>query len=88
MSILRQLYQGNVCPQEYTAPDNDSYREALDELIEICEELEATMTEHQKVLFEAFELASAMVTDLEQEDYFCKGFVLGAQIMREIEAGV
>ena len=43
---------------------------------------------HQQVLFEAFELASAVVTDLEQEDYFCKGFVLGAQIMREIEAGV
>lgn len=88
MSILRQLYQGNICPQEYTAPDNDSYHEAMSELIEICDEFEATLTEHQKVLFEAFELASAIVTDLEQEDYFCKGFVLGAQIMREIEEGV
>jgi len=47
-------------------------------------ELHQALSEEQRELFERYKNASAEVENLEQEDYFCKGLVLGARLMQEI----
>ena len=85
MSVLRQLYRGEIFPLEYDAPQHEEYKQAMQRLLEISSALSNTMTEEQKALLEDYEFASAVVEDLEQEELFCQGFILGVQILRATE---
>ena len=84
MEVLRQIYRGEIDFYD-RAPQNEECRQAVDELIEVSEALNATFSEEQKDLMEAFEFAHAKVADLEQEEVFCEGVRLGARLVREME---
>ena len=84
MSILEELWYGNVEPAEYDASPSKEYKELLHLISRNEEKLQATMTDEQKELFEKY-------TDCVRENQvitdcliFQTGFKLGARMMLEV----
>ena len=83
MSILENIYYGNIDPHEHNISGGDK-----DELIENVAQLEtklrATLTEQQKTLLEQLEKADAEVSDRHELQAFTVGFRLAARLMTEV----
>ena len=83
MSILENIYYGNIGPHEHNISGGDK-----DELIENVAQLEtklrATLTEQQKTLLEQLEKADAEVSDRHELQAFTVGFRLAARLMTEV----
>ena len=84
MSILEELWYGNIEPAEYDASPSKEYKELLHLISRNEEKLQATMTDEQKELFEKY-------TDCVRENQvitdcliFQTGFKLGARMMLEV----
>ena len=84
MSILEELWYGNIEPAEYDASPSKEYKELLHLISRNEEKLQATMTDEQKELFERY-------TDCVRENQvitdcliFQTGFKLGARMMLEV----
>ena len=84
MSILEELWYGNIEPAEYDASPSKEYKELLHLISRNEEKLQATMTDEQKELFEKY-------TDCVRENQvitdcliFQNGFKLGARMMLEV----
>ena len=84
MSILEELWYGNIEPAEYDASPSKEYKELLHLISRNEEKLQATMTDEQKELFEKY-------TDCVREHQtntdcliFQNGFKLGARMMLEV----
>ena len=84
MSILEDLWCGNIRPSEYDVSSCMEYKKMLELICRNEEKFKATMTDEQKELFEKY-------TDCVREyqtitDYliFRNGFKLGARMMLEV----
>ena len=84
MSILEDLWCGNIRPSEYDVSSCKGYKKLLELICRNEEKFKATMTDEQKELFEKY-------TDCVREyqtitDYliFRNGFKLGARMMPEV----
>lgn len=75
MSILKQLYQGNIRSQDDTTLVGDRYEEALNEITALYVAFEVSLTEELE-LFEDFKMINADVSELNQENSFRKGFMV------------
>lgn len=86
-SILEALYYGNLCPGE-KPPATDSVTEK-DQAAYYCYalQLEQTLGEKEKALFEAFAQANQELCEHSCCEYFSDGFRLGARLMMEIMQG-
>ena len=80
MTILENLYYGNIAPFERKITDG----ETIDKAIFLEDKLKAELTEKQKALFEAFEKAESEVSCEEEVRAFTAGFKLGARLIREV----
>ena len=83
MSFLHDLYRGNINVSEYNTPDTKEFKEAVKASVQASSVFEKTLTEEQKALYEAYNAVRAYLDDLEQEDYFCRGFKLAVRMMKE-----
>ena len=54
MSILEELWYGNIEPAEYDVSPSKEYKELLHLISRNEEKLQATMTDEQKELFEKY----------------------------------
>jgi hypothetical protein len=84
MSFLHNLYRGKFNMNEYETPDTEEFKEAVKASVRTSRAFEKMLTEEQKVLYDEYNAARAHLDDLEQEDYFCRGFRLAVQMMNEI----
>ena len=83
MSILTELYLGNINPR--TLKINDSNFEKLLELISESEnKLISQLTEEQKILFEKIRDCDCEISDITEREIFIQGFKLGARLMLEV----
>ena len=80
MTILEELWYGNITPTEYSRVENNAnYKEALKLVNQNQERLKATLTDEQKELFERLLTASEEFANLIELDCFKIGFKLGAR---------
>ncbi len=88
MTILEDLYYGNINPQERYI----KRRSKADELVKvICkneENLTSTLTEQQKGTFEKFKACYDEMTSITEREAFSDGFILATRIMAEIMQGM
>ena len=82
MSILKELYLGNIVPNERDG--SPEYTKALSAVVRSQEAMLATMTEEQKELYNAYHEAETDMRLLSEQETFAEGFTLGAQIMMEV----
>lgn len=84
MSILEELYNGNIVPTEKYIKKGGEYQKINDELSEKIEKLMCTLNSKQKDLCEEIEDGFCRLSYISEKECFIDGFRLGAQIMREI----
>lgn len=84
MSILEELYNGNIDPSEKYMKKGGAYQETHCILTEQIDALSATLNDSQKELLQKIEDTEAELRYLSEKSRFMEGFCLGAQLQNEI----
>ena len=85
MSILEELYYGNIMPTD--EPQSDEVKKALSEIVKIEEALgESLIDKGQKEKISELSEGYNKLISLTERDGFLQGFRLGAKLMAELMA--
>ncbi len=84
MSILEELYNGNIDPSEKYMRDNGTYQQTHRILADQIDALCSTLTDTQKDILQKIEDTEAELRYLSEKSRFIEGFCLGAQLQSEI----
>ena len=80
-SIIRELWYGNVSPQESNRTDTKEMKELLGYMARHRQALMSVMTDEQKVIFQKLDNCWSEYASLAEEELFTYAFRLGARIM-------
>ena len=83
MTVLENLWYGNIRPVESFVDGNTEYKSLLRLVGKNREKLEATLSHEQAELFEKFYTAVNEMNSTAEVAAFSYGFRLGAQLMNE-----
>ena len=83
MSILKELWHGNVCPQTDSRKSSPKMKELMEYMARHHDDLLKTMTDEQKEIFEKFDDCWSEYTSYAEEAIFTYAFKLGMQIAIE-----
>ena len=83
-SIIKELWHGNIIPQEDSRTNSKEMKELLVYMARHHEDLEKTFTDEQKEIFEKFDDCWSEYMSLSEEAIFCHAFRLGAKFMLEM----
>ena len=83
MTILENLWYGNIRPVESFVDGNTEYKSLLRLVGKNREKLEATLSPEQSELFEKYSTAVNEMHSTAEVQAFSYGFRLGAQLMNE-----
>ena len=86
MSVLEELWYGNLEPSEYSFSSNREYKELLHLVSRNEEKLLSTMTQEQKELFSRYSDCVREFQSLTELLLFQSSFKLGAKLMAEMMA--
>lgn len=86
MSVLEDLYRGNLYPAEKIIPKTELYLESKKEAIELTKELQEQLTAEQFELFERYCNAKAIMSGEMYCESFRQGVILGAKLWRELNS--
>ena len=84
MSILDELYNGNVVPAEKFVKKDSEYARLISELAECTEKVSVLLDGNEKKLWERMMDADHAMELLSEKQSFIDGFCLGARIMLEV----
>ena len=84
MSILEDLYNGNINLTETHISNSDEYQRLNKKLVEEIEEFVLTLDAKQKHAFEMIEEGAARLNAVAEKDRFVEGARAGAQMMLEL----
>ena len=84
MTVLEELWYGNLEPSEFDSSSSKEYKELLHLVGRNEEKLLTTMTEEQKELFSKYSDAVREFQALAECLLFQRGFQLGARLMIEV----
>ena len=85
MSIIEELWNGNINPsEEIRTKANPEYEALLASVSEAYDELKKALCEPQKALFERFVMNNEMLSVILEKAAFRRGFILGAQFTEDI----
>ena len=83
-SILEELWYGNVCPNTVCREMTKEAKELMGDIATYHDNLQSTLTNKQKELFEKFDDCYAELTDINEREIFVYAFRLGARIAIEV----
>lgn len=84
MSIIRQIYEGELFPAESQYPDDPEYLRMRRELESKLSRLNAMLDENGRQLLEDILSLRMSMDGMGNADMFEAGFIVGARIMMEI----
>ena len=84
MSVLSDLWYGNIEPQDRTIPRNSEYKKLLSKICEYEDKFRGIFSPEQQNEFEDYENATISVTAISEEASFVEGFRLGAKMILEV----
>ena len=84
MSILEELFYGNVCPSTDCRSRSKETKQLMTYISDHHDNLMATLTEDQKELLEKFDDCTAELTDITERELFMYAFRLGTRIAIEV----
>ena len=82
-SIINELWHGNIIPQEDSRINSKEMKELLGYMSRHHEDLEKSLSEDQKEIFEKFHDCWSEYASLAEEAIFAYAFKLGANLMLE-----
>ena len=83
MSIIKELWYGNVCPQTDSSNNSPEMKELMEYMTRHHDDLLKTMTDEQKEIFEKFDDCWSEYMSLAEAAIFEYAFKLGMQIAIE-----
>ena len=86
MNIIKELWHGNIIPQEDSRRNSKEMKELLGYMARHHEDLEKTFTEEQKEVFEKFHDCWSEYMSLAEAAIFEYAFKLGARLSMEIQS--
>ena len=82
-SIINELWHGNIIPQEDSRTNSKEMKELLSYMSRHHEDLEKSLTDEQKEIFEKFDDCWSEYASYAEEAIFTYAFKLGMQIAIE-----
>jgi len=86
MTILQDLFYGNIAPNAGRLERNSQYAKAMQVIADSEEKLLALLKDAERNLFIDFSDAQSTLNGITVEEKFIQGFKLGALIMIEVTA--
>lgn len=83
MTLLENLWYGNIDPHEAILTDSKRYKHLLSLMAKNRDELNETLTDKQSETLEKYDSAVNEMHSLAEVEAFSYGFSLGARIMIE-----
>lgn len=83
MSILEELWYGNISPWERPFKKDSAYGELLALAVRHQEDLLERLNDEEKEIFEKYADCTTEMHDLTEREAFIKGFAIGARIIIE-----
>ncbi|MBR5273226.1 MAG: hypothetical protein IKU25_07545 [Clostridia bacterium] len=84
MTILEDLFYGNIVPCERNYKDKNKADKLLNLICRNENELIATFTNKQKEIFERFKDCANELSCLTEREAFSAGFIMATRIMMEV----
>ena len=85
MSILDDLYYGNIIPCDSTGLlDSEAYNKALADMVECQKDLEEILDDEQRLMLERFVKASDVLSSVIESEMFKNALSMGMKLMMEI----
>ena len=84
MNIIKELWHGNIIPQEDDRTNSKEMKELLGYMARHREDLEKTFTDEQKELFEKFHDCWSEYMSLAEAAIFEYAFKLGSRMVTEV----
>ena len=84
MTILEELYNGNVVPWEKFAKKDGEYARLLNELAECSDQLSTLLDDTSKELWNKIMDTDHAMELISEKESFIDGFCLGARLMAEV----
>ncbi|MBQ8001272.1 MAG: hypothetical protein IJ298_08785 [Ruminococcus sp.] len=85
MSILEELYNGNITPCEMFVKKGSEYQKLSTQLTEYIDDLLPLLTKEERELYEKIEETISERSCISEREHFIQGFRLGAGLIRELE---
>ena len=83
MSVINELWHGNICPQIDSRNNSPEMKELMEYMARHHDDLLKTMTDEQKEIFEKFDDCWSEYMSLAEATIFEYAFKLGMQIAIE-----
>ncbi len=84
MSIINELWRGNISPQTESRNNSPEMKELMEYMARHHDELLKTMTDEQKEIFEKFDDCWSEYASYAEEAIFAYAFKLGVQLSAEV----
>ena len=84
MSIIEDLWYGNISPCERDIKRSSNYADALERIVQLETALHARLNDEEKELLERFVDCSKEMCCISEREMFVQGFMLGAKLIIEV----
>jgi len=84
MSVIDDIYNGDLYPSEQVKPDSAAFKEHSSNAEELSHRLQNALAKEQLGILEAYKSEAAMVTDLYNLEFYRAGVKFGIRLLLEV----
>ena len=84
MSVLEDLWYGNISPCERDVKRRSDYADVLERIVQYEKELHARLNDEEKEILEKFVNYTNEMCCISEREMFVQGFMLGAKLIIEV----
>jgi hypothetical protein len=84
VSIIEDLWYGNIAPWEREIKRSSNYADALERIVQIEADLHARLNDEEKEILERFVNCTNEMCCISEREIFVQGFMLGAKLIIEV----
>lgn len=84
MSIIEDLWYGNIAPWEREIKRSSEYSDVLERIVQIEADLHARLNDEEKESLEKFVNCTNEMCCISEREMFVRGFTLGIKLILEV----
>lgn len=84
MSIIEDLWYGNISPCERDIKRSSEYADVLERIVQLEADLHARLNDEEKEILEKFVNCTNEMCCISEREMFVQGFMLGAKLIIEV----
>ena len=84
MSVLEDLWYGNIAPWEREIKRSSEYSDVLERIVELEADLRARLNDEEKEILEKFVNCTNEMCCISEREMFVRGFTLGIKLILEV----